>query len=108
MLNFCRIAPSSSSPTVWEVSLSRRSAQTPQFWGLRDRITRTGQTLLSSNESNKLGDKAVSNATGGILFMGTPHDGSPLANWGSFFASLLGIWHPVNPSFLKELSKDND
>jgi hypothetical protein len=72
------------------------------------RLTNPAQTLLSSSESNKLGDKAVGNATRGILFMGTPHDGSPLANYGSFFAPLLSIWRPVNPSFLKELSKDND
>ncbi|KAJ6784477.1 hypothetical protein PWT90_05597 [Aphanocladium album] len=44
----------------------------------------------------------------GIIFMGTPHRGSWMANWASIPALALGVFRPVNKSLLGLLETDNE
>jgi hypothetical protein len=44
--------------------------------------------------------KSVLASTEAIVFMGTPHSGSHLANWGETLAKLLGNIHTTNPDIL--------
>ncbi|PMD45596.1 hypothetical protein L207DRAFT_257879 [Hyaloscypha variabilis F] len=49
---------------------------------------------------------SVFTSTAGIAFLGTPHQGSPKASWGSMLASLLSYVKQDNPSIVQTLEKE--
>jgi hypothetical protein len=56
--------------------------------------------------------KQIHTATTGIIFLGTPHRGSGVANLGQVAALIAGAavpgWQVFNRGLLKSLEKDND
>ncbi len=48
------------------------------------------QVLRTSNDSTNLRWKAILDQTRGVCFIATPHIGSDLAKWASYFGTLLG------------------
>jgi len=58
------------------------------------------QALLCCRSSNAKRMRSVLDCTEAIIFMGTPHFGSHLANWGRTLAKLLGNIYTTNPDLL--------
>lgn len=48
----------------------------------------------------------ISESTHGILFMGTPHQGSAHASWGGMLASILGFVKQDNVGIVQGLEKE--
>lgn len=46
-------------------------------------------------------------ATRGIMFFGTPFEGSSVARWGALIESFLGIFTDTNPKIIKSLKKNS-
>jgi protein SERAC1 len=63
-------------------------------------------SLDSRNRASKR-MSAISEAIKGIMFLGTPHRGSWLADWSEIPASVLGVFESTNPKLL-EILKTND
>ncbi|KAG4437170.1 hypothetical protein IFR05_007326 [Cadophora sp. M221] len=61
------------------------------------------QALLCCRSSNEKRMKSVLDCTGAVIFMGTPHSGSHLANWGGTLAKLVSKFHTANPALLDVL-----
>ncbi|PVH70110.1 hypothetical protein DL98DRAFT_598090 [Cadophora sp. DSE1049] len=61
------------------------------------------QALLCCRSSNEKRMKSVLDCTEAIIFMGTPHSGSHLANWGGTLAKLVSKFHTANPALLDVL-----
>ncbi|KAF5972527.1 kinesin light chain, partial [Fusarium coicis] len=62
--------------------------------------------LISRNNPNSH-RREVFNQLKGIIFMGTPHKGSWMANWASIPVSALGLVKSANKSLLKVLETDD-
>jgi hypothetical protein len=58
------------------------------------------QALLCCHSSNEKRMRPVLASTKAMMFMGTPHSGSHLANWGETLAKLLSNIHTTNPDIL--------
>ncbi|RPB25563.1 hypothetical protein L211DRAFT_847916 [Terfezia boudieri ATCC MYA-4762] len=57
--------------------------------------------------------RSILNSTYGIMFMGTPHNGSGLANWGKFAESVISHVFPkffvdTNPHLINTLGKNSE
>ncbi|KAI4628931.1 hypothetical protein J4E83_003484 [Alternaria metachromatica] len=65
------------------------------------------KALLNSQDSNVDSIAPLVHDTCGIIFMGTPHCGSELANAASFLTKIVGIFHTVNSSMLEGLQSQN-
>ncbi|KFY69329.1 hypothetical protein V496_00331 [Pseudogymnoascus sp. VKM F-4515 (FW-2607)] len=65
------------------------------------------QALLCCGEGDKNLEK-VFRSTRGIIFMGTPHAGSDLANWGYVLATLLSTLRNTNSAILDPLRQKSD
>lgn len=61
------------------------------------------ETILSSKNPTEPHLKDIFKATKGIIFMGTPHAGSWMADWAKLPAKALGIVKSTNQSLLKVL-----
>lgn len=52
--------------------------------------------------------RAIKTSTYGIIFMGTPHQGSESATWGMRLVGVASIFVHTNDSLLKNLAKDSE
>ncbi|KAF2272404.1 uncharacterized protein EI97DRAFT_470491 [Westerdykella ornata] len=69
----------------------------------------TKRAILHSSESNLEGIAAIGEGTRGVVFMGTPHDGSGYADVGSFLINLVKIFirHQLNNQVIEGLKSHN-
>lgn len=84
-----------------EVSTSCNQTASP----LRPSFT---QALLHAAEARTKQQEHVANiskSTRGIIFLGTPHQGSSQATWGAMLASMLGLVKQANVDIVKGLEK---
>jgi protein SERAC1 len=65
------------------------------------------EALLRSRNNPEAHLKNIFNCTKGIIFMGTPHTGSWMADWAKMPASAFGIVKSTNKSLLKILETDD-
>ena len=63
--------------------------------------------LLISRNKAETHLKSISTSTKGIVFLGTPHSGSWMADWAKIPASALGLVKATNKSLLKILETDD-
>lgn len=63
--------------------------------------------MLSSRENPELHLRLLFTHIKGIVFLGTPHRGSWMAQWAKFPATLFGALKPANTSLLDVLETDN-
>lgn len=63
----------------------------------------TKQALLKSRNNPEAHLQNMYNMTAGIIFMGTPHTGSWIADWAKIPADVLGILKSSNTSLLRVL-----
>ncbi|RYP65838.1 hypothetical protein DL770_008915 [Monosporascus sp. CRB-9-2] len=71
---------------------------------------RTYAALKISQDSTS-GDawlKTIRDSTRGIIFFGTPHSGSDMANWGELLRRIAGIFAVTNSTLLAALNSEND
>ena len=66
------------------------------------------KTILLSRHNPEHHLRAVFDCTKGIVFMGTPHRGSWIANWAKLPASVLGLAKSTNKSLLAILETNNE
>ena len=66
------------------------------------------KALLHSDESPDLLYNDVVDSTADVIFMGTPHRGSTLANWGGLGADFAHIVKDVNQAIVKLLRPDSE
>lgn len=64
------------------------------------------KALLHSDESPDELYSDVVDSTAGVVFLGTPHRGSTLANWGGLGADFVHIVKDVNQAIVKLLRPD--
>ena len=65
------------------------------------------QALLLSRNHSDVHFRDMFNSLKGIVFMGTPHRGSWMANWAATPVRALGIFRPTNKSLLEILETEN-
>lgn len=65
------------------------------------------ETILLSRDNPETHLKKLFECAKGIIFMGTPHTGSWMADWAKIPASALGIVKSANKSLLKILETDD-
>lgn len=65
------------------------------------------EAILLSRNNPEVHLKRIFDCTKGIIFMGTPHTGSWMADWAKVPASALGIVKHTNKSLLKILETDD-
>ena len=61
--------------------------------------------------SQQITEKHLQNVfltTCGIIFLGTPHNGSGLAQWGKKLAKSLGVLKQTNPKIVEVLERDSE
>ncbi|RYP53732.1 hypothetical protein DL768_001332 [Monosporascus sp. mg162] len=71
---------------------------------------RTYAALKISQDSTS-GDawlKTIRDSTRGVIFFGTPHSGSDMANWGELLRRIAGIFAVTNSTLLAALNSEND
>ncbi|SPO01018.1 uncharacterized protein DNG_03766 [Cephalotrichum gorgonifer] len=51
---------------------------------------------------------AIRDSTRGVIFFGTPHSGSDMANWGELLRRIAGIFAVTNSTLLAALNPDSD
>jgi hypothetical protein len=66
------------------------------------------QALLTSRNSNDPDLNLILNYTFAIAFMGTPHGGSGLADWGSVLTRMISFIAPTNRDIVKALERDSE
>jgi pimeloyl-ACP methyl ester carboxylesterase len=64
------------------------------------------QAFLLSRDLEHL--KPIHESTRGIIFMGTPHGGSPHANWGGTLAKWLNIVRSTNVGIVQNLRRESE
>jgi protein SERAC1 len=52
--------------------------------------------------------KCIVKSTRGIIFLGTPHCGVDLAEWGKVIAKIVGHIKQTNPNIIGVLSRDSE
>jgi len=52
--------------------------------------------------------KNILNSTRGIVFLGTPHQGSALAHWAESVAKTIGLIKQTNPEILAVLKSESE
>jgi hypothetical protein len=74
------------------------------------RVTYHYQALVEAGLHSRY--RSIHTATTGVIFLGTPHRGSGVANLGQVAALIAGAafpgWQVFNRGLLKSLEKDND
>ena len=65
------------------------------------------EAILLSRNNPEAHLRGIFDCTKGIIFMGTPHKGSWMADWATIPASALGLMKSTNKSLLKILETDN-
>lgn len=65
------------------------------------------KAILSSRNNADAHLRNVFDCTKGVIFMGTPHRGSWMADWAKISASALGLMKSTNKSLLEILQADN-
>ena len=65
------------------------------------------KAILLSRNNPEAHLQGIFNCTKGIVFMGTPHKGSWMANWAKIPAGAFGLVKSANKSLLKELETDD-
>jgi protein SERAC1 len=68
----------------------------------------TKQAILNSKDSPEKNLRNMYNMTKGIIFMGTPHTGSWMANWSKIPADILGILKSANTDLLRVLQTNDE
>ncbi|EED20591.1 conserved hypothetical protein [Talaromyces stipitatus ATCC 10500] len=66
------------------------------------------QALLHSRNSAETHLRGIFECTKGIIFMGTPHRGSWMANWAHIPVKVLDIFFPTNPKLVQILATDSE
>ncbi|KAH8900458.1 hypothetical protein GQ53DRAFT_128407 [Thozetella sp. PMI_491] len=66
------------------------------------------EALVISNDEPETSFKNIARLTKGILFLGTPHHGSSLAQWAASITRLVGIVHPSNHNIVQVLRNDSE
>ena len=76
-------------------------------WGFlsADRVI---QALLTSKGSAESHLNSLVSCTKGIIFLGTPHGGSSLADWAESLARYIGLLKQTNSSILEVLKADSE
>jgi hypothetical protein len=64
--------------------------------------------LVSSRQRTELHLQRVCQATRGVVFLGTPHQGSSLAPWAEALAKSIGVLKQTNTKILAVLRKDSE
>ena len=72
------------------------------------RKTHPEQALLVSRGAAELWMKALLDSTAGIIFLGTPHTGSNLADWASILTKFSSIVRPTNKNILGVLQPGSE
>src|SRR6202043_2580574 len=65
------------------------------------------EAILLSRNNPEAHLRSIFDCTKGIIFMGTPHKGSWMAEWAKIPASALGLVKSTNKSLLKILGTDD-
>jgi hypothetical protein len=47
-------------------------------------------------------------STHGLIFLGTPHQGSETANWATVLLDVMSIYKETNTKMIKNMRKDSD
>ncbi|RYP70578.1 hypothetical protein DL771_005397 [Monosporascus sp. 5C6A] len=66
---------------------------------------------LKISQDSTSGDawlKTIRDSTRGVIFFGTPHSGSDMANWGELLRRIAGIFAVTNSTLLAALNSEND
>ncbi|RYP41795.1 hypothetical protein DL767_000811 [Monosporascus sp. MG133] len=66
---------------------------------------------LKISQDSTSGDawlKTIRDSTRGVIFFGTPHSGSDMANWGELLRRVAGIFAVTNSTLLAALNSEND
>lgn len=66
------------------------------------------QAILKSKNSPEVHLQNLYNMTKGIIFMGTPHTGSWIADWGEIFVDIFGILKSTNMTLLRVLQTKDE
>lgn len=66
------------------------------------------QAILDSKDSPEPESRKLYESLIGIVFMGTPHTGSGIANWATLPASAIGIFKSANTFLLEILQTDSE
>ena len=61
-----------------------------------------------ATKENLFTHKAVALSTYGIIFLGTPHQGTQSAEFASILLNIQAITRPVNDALLKHLSRNSE
>ncbi|KAK0633921.1 Alpha/Beta hydrolase protein [Immersiella caudata] len=95
---------------VTELTTNRRANQNrPLIFvahSLGGLVTKKGLLLSRDNREEYL--QGIFKCTKGIIFMGTPHRGSWMADWAKFPVSAFGVVKSVNGRLLKSLQTDGE
>jgi hypothetical protein len=62
---------------------------------------------MASEQHNEF-YKAIKISTYGVLFFGTPHQGSSTASWASIVVNVSSVYYYTNSSVLKNLERDSE
>ena len=71
-------------------------------------LTRPTQVILVSKNSAEKHMNAIFSCTRGIIFLGTPHGGSGLAEWGKGLACSIGFIKQANSDILEVLKTESE
>lgn len=66
------------------------------------------EALLRSDECPDVLYNDIVNSTAGVIFLGTPHRGSNIANWGGLGADFAHIAKDVNQAIVKLLKPESE
>jgi hypothetical protein len=66
------------------------------------------QALVSSRQRHERHLQAILASTKGIIFLGTPHNGSSLAVWAERLSTSIGLIKQTNPHIVEVLRRDSE